>query len=104
MKTESKNLTKKLVLSAMLLAVATVLSEIKPFPQALGGGITALSMLPVVLIPVLYGARWGCFSCGVYAVIQLLFGIDSALYAPTALGVVGSLLLDYFFAYFALSI
>ena len=102
MKTDRKTTVKQLVVSAMLIAVATVLSEIKPFPQALGGGITLLSMLPIILIPIMYGMGWGCFSCGVYAVIQLLFGIDSALYAPTALGVVGSLLLDYFFAYFAL--
>lgn len=104
MKTKANNLTQKLVVSALLIAVATVLSEIKPFPQVMGGGITALSMLPIVLIPIMYGTRWGCFSCGIYAVIQLLFGIDSALYAPTPIGVVGSLLLDYFFAYFALSI
>lgn len=104
METNRKTLTQKLVVSALLIAVATVLSEIKPFPQVMGGGITALSMLPIVLIPIMYKTRWGCFSCGIYAVIQLLFGIDSALYAPTALGVAGSLLLDYFFAYFALCI
>lgn len=103
-KTNRKQLTQKLVISALMLALATILSEIKPFPQAFGGGVTLLSMLPIVLIPIMYGARWGALSCGVYAVIQLLFGIDSAMYAPTYIGVIGSLLLDYFFAYFALSI
>ena len=93
-----------MTVSALFIALATVLSEIKIFTLPMGGGITALSMLPIMLVPIMFGAGWGFFSCGTYAAIQLLFGLDSATAAPTAIGVVGSILFDYLLAYAALGI
>ena len=50
--------TRRLVESALAIAIATVLSMIKidlPF----GGGVTIVSMLPLVLISHRYGWTWG---------------------------------------------
>ncbi len=104
METKKHSTAQKIAVSAIFIALATVLSEIKILTLPMGGGITALSMLPIILVPVIFGAGWGFFACGTYAVIQLLFGLDSALAAPTQIGVVGSILFDYLLAYAALGI
>ncbi len=66
--------TKKLVISAMLIAVASVLSIFQPFRLPFGGGITIASMAPIVLISCIYGLKWGFFSSFIFAVIQILLG------------------------------
>ena len=48
---------KKLAVSAVLIALSTVLSLIKIYELPLGGAITLLSMLPVCLISVMYGVN-----------------------------------------------
>ena len=58
--------TKKLVTSAVMLALASVLSTIKIFQMPLGGSITLLSMLPVVLLSIKYGKKWGVFLAFAY--------------------------------------
>jgi len=105
MKLTRKEFITRLVVSALFIAIATVLSEIKPFPQHFGGGITPVSMLPIVLIPILYGTGWGFFCSGIYAVMQCLFGLDTAFgSALSPIAVIGCLLLDYFLAYFCLGL
>ena len=49
--------TRKLVESAMLIAVGTVLSMLK-FDMPMGGGLTLCSMLPLVLLSHRYGWKW----------------------------------------------
>lgn len=61
--------TKKLVLSAVLLALATVLSLFKVYQLPLGGSITLLSMLPVCLLSIRYGVKWGLTCSFFYGVI-----------------------------------
>ncbi len=63
--------TKKLVLSAVLLALATVLSLFKVYQLPLGGSITLLSMLPVCLLSIRYGVKWGLTCSFFYGVIQI---------------------------------
>ena len=50
--------TERLVVSAVLIALATVLSLFQPLRLPAGGGITILSMLPIVLISYRYGMAW----------------------------------------------
>lgn len=90
--------TRQLVESALMVAVATVLSLVKidlPF----GGGVTLVSMLPLILISHRYGAGWGVFTAFVYSVIQLIFGLDNVGYATNAVMAVGIIMLDYVLAY-----
>lgn len=92
------NVTRRLTESALFIAVATVLSFVKidlPF----GGGVTIVSMLPLIIISHRWGWKWGVFSAFVYGVIQLLFGLDNVGYATTFLTAVGVVLLDYVIAY-----
>lgn len=46
--------TKKLCVTAVLIALGSVLSLIKVFEMPLGGSVTLLSMLPIVMIPLMY--------------------------------------------------
>ncbi|MBQ8841812.1 MAG: energy-coupled thiamine transporter ThiT, partial [Ruminiclostridium sp.] len=61
----------KLVTSAILLALAMVLSLIKVYKLPLCGSVTLLSMLPVCIISLKYGVKWGFLCSFLYAFIQL---------------------------------
>ncbi len=98
--------TKKLVVSAMLIAIATVLSFIQPFSLPFGGGITLASMMPVIIIAYMYGIKWGCLSAFVYSLIQIVLGIKtvSAFFLPGEgqMSFISALLIcliDYILAY-----
>lgn len=69
--------TKKIVTTAMLLAIAVVLSLVKIINLPFGGSVTLASMVPIIIISYMYGVKWGVFSAFVYAVLQLLTGIDT---------------------------
>ncbi len=68
------NKTKKLVISSMLIAIATILSIFQPFQLPFGGGITIASMTPIILISCIFGLKWGVFSAFIFSVIQMLLG------------------------------
>ena len=103
--------TKKIVTTAILLAIAVLLSLIEIFKLPFGGSITLLSMMPVVLISYIYGVRWGVFSALVYSVLQMLTGMHtiSAFFLPgdsqMAFGAaLGVCLFDYVLAFTALGV
>lgn len=111
-----KENTQKLVVSAMMLAVATSLAAICaaiPFLNlAWGGGITICSMLPIVLVSYIYGVKWGLFTGGVYSLIQMVLGNSTiaALFIPTEDSFMGFgaaiaiCVIDYILAYTALGL
>lgn len=89
---------RKLTESAVFIAIATVLSFLKidlPF----GGGVTIVSMLPLIIVSHRWGWKWGVFTAFAYGVLQLLFGLDNVGYATTFLTAVGVILFDYVIAY-----
>jgi len=97
--------TKKLVTSAVMLALASVLSTIKIFQMPLGGSITLLSMLPVVLLSIKYGTKWGLFSAFAYSLIQFALDFPSLMgYGYTAFIWAGSIVFDYLIAFTILGI
>lgn len=75
---KSKINIRRLVLTSMLLALATALAFACAYIPFLnlpfGGGFTVASMLPIVIIAYMYGTRWGLVSAAVYSFIQLAFG------------------------------
>ena len=93
--------TQRLVLSAVMIGLATVLSMIKVYQMPLGGSVTLCSMLPILLVGYKYGVKWGLFTGFAYSIIELL--IDSGLLASFAgmhwQSTVGSILLDYILAF-----
>ena len=92
--------TRRLVESAVMIAIGTVLSmfEFKG-PWALGGGITFCSMLPLVLVSWRYGCRWGLFTAFVHSLLQMLLGISNVQYATNVWTAILIILFDYVFAY-----
>lgn len=63
-----------LTYSAILIAIATVLSNIKLFNMPQGGTVTAFSMLFIVLIGYFFGAYVGLTAAVAYGLLQLAFG------------------------------
>ena len=108
--------TKRLVLTAMMLAIATVIAficSLIPFLNfPFGGGITIASMLPIILVSYIYGTRWGLFTGFTYSVIQMMLGYSTigALFTPSNdayQGIINALLIciiDYILAYTALGL
>ena len=89
---------RQLAESALMIAAATLLSLVKidlPF----GGGVTVVSMLPIILISHRYGWKWGVLTAFVYSIAQLLLGLDNVAYAENFLMGAGIILLDYILAY-----
>lgn len=89
---------RKLTEGAVFVAIATVLSFLKidlPF----GGGVTVVSMLPLIIISHRWGWKWGLFTAFVYSVLQMIFGLDNVGYATTFVTAVGVILFDYIVAY-----
>ena len=93
-----QTLTRKLTESALLIAIATVLSMIK-FDLPFGGGVTVVSMLPLVLISHRWGWKWGVLTAFVYSLIQLMLGLDNVGYATSFVMALGVIFLDYVIAY-----
>lgn len=96
---KSHELVRRLVESAILIAIGTVLSEITKIDMPLGGGLTLCSMLPLVFISHRWGTRWGLFTAFVYSLLQLLLGMNNVQYATSAFMAVGIVLLDYVVPY-----
>ena len=96
---------KRLCVSAIMIALATVLSLIKIYTLPLGGSITLLSMLPIVFISVSYGVGWGFFSAFVYSLIQFFLDLAAvASWGLTPAIFVGCIAFDYILAFTALGI
>ena len=84
--------------SALMVAVATVCSLIK-IDLPYGGGVTIVSMLPLVIISHRYGWRWGVTTAFVYSLIQLVLGLDNVGYATSTAMAFGVIFLDYIVAF-----
>ena len=95
---------KRLVLTAVLIGMATVLSLIKVYQLPLGGSITLLSMLPITLISIEYGVSWGLVGAFVYSLIQFGFGISEGVFGwgLSPLALIGCIAFDYILAYTSL--
>ena len=85
--------TRKLVFSAMAIALATVASMIKFFHLPMGGSITLFSMLLISLIGYWYGLGTGLFAGLAYGLLQLI--IDPYILS------LPQMLVDYVFAFMA---
>ena len=64
--------TRILVECALMIAIGTVLSNIKIFTMPNGGSVTLLSMLPFVLVSFRHGVKWGLFTGLVYNASYML--------------------------------
>lgn len=92
-----------LVEGAMLIAVATVLSYLKIFEMPFGGSIT-LEMLPLIIMGLRRGAKWGVLTGFVHGLIQMIIGFSNVMYCNTLLAQAGCILLDYLLAFSVLGL
>lgn len=96
---------KKIVLSAIMIALATVLSMVKVYKLPLGGSITLLSMLPIVIVSVLYGIKHGLLTAFVYAAVQMFIDLGEVVgWGLTPMALVGCILFDYIIAFTAIGV
>lgn len=79
--------TKRLVESALMIALSTILSFIILFRLPFGGSITACCMLPVILVSYRYGVKWGFATAFAFRLIQGIQGIAEGTFSAAALGV-----------------
>ena len=65
--------TKKLTTSALLVALSTVLmfvSKMIPAPWLQGGSVTIASMVPIIVISIIFDVKWGLLSGFVFSLIS----------------------------------
>lgn len=100
-RTRSTLTTRRLLESAIMIGIATVINEFITFkaPWAFGGSITLGSMIPLVLITWRWGSRQGLFTALVFAIMQMIIGVKNVAYGQNAFQVVAIALLDYIVAY-----
>ena len=97
--------TRTLVEAALMIALGTVLSL---FPLSLvwtrGGSITLLSMLPIIMMSLRHGTKWGLGTAFLYSLIQFVQGISNLAYCQTVWAQIGCILFDYLLAFTALGL
>lgn len=94
-----------ITLSAVMVALGTALSFVKVWEMPLGGSVTLLSMLPIVMVSCMLGVKWGLASAFVYAAIQLFVDLGKVLsWGLTPAMLIGTLLFDYIIAFTVLGL
>ncbi len=81
-----------LVETALLIAMALILGEVKLFKMPLGGSVHPAAMLPLVLIGLRHGPKWGFVGYFAYSLLHMVIGGLEGL-------TLWSVLLDYVLAY-----
>ena len=76
--------------AAIMLALAIVLSFVKIWNMPMGGSVTLLSMLPIMLIAIKNGTAWGVSTAFVFSLFQLVQAIIEGNVFPycTTVGIV----------------
>jgi thiamine transporter len=93
---------KKLAVCSMMVALSYVLSLFAPFKfWAQGGSVTIASMVPVVMVALLFGTRWGLGCAFVNSLLQLIMGFVEGMgsWGLSVPVLICSILLDYILAY-----
>ena len=87
--------------SALCVAVAMVLSLFTLFKMPMGGSITPFATLPIIVISLRHGLKWGVATALVYSLTQLLLGISNLTFVPVqnVWNLFLCALLDYVLAY-----
>ena len=84
--------------SAVMLALAMVLSIIKVYQMPYGGSITLCSMVPILYLSFRYDAKWSLFTAFVYGALQMLLDFYPPP-AQTFVAFAGVVALDYALAF-----
>ena len=99
MQTNQQSSVRRLVESAILVALASVLSLLKLAELPAGGSVTCASLLPILIIAYRNGPVWGLGSGLVFSVVQLLTGLSVFSWVTGWQSIVAVALLDYIVAF-----
>ena len=87
-----------LTTSAIMIALASVLAAFPIFKMPQGGSLTLASMLPIMIVGVIFGLKWGLFSSVLFAGVQLIQAVIEGnvfVWCTTAFAVVICVIFDY---------
>jgi len=87
--------TQVLTESAIMIALATVLSLLKIWEAPYGGSVTIVSMAPIIILSMRRGVKTGLMAGFAHSLIQLLLGLNNVAWIPDAGGIVVCILTDY---------
>lgn len=104
METKRFSSSKFMVESAMMIAIASVLSIIKIVDMPYGGSVTLASMLPIVIIGYRHGTVRGLLAGLAYGVVQQLLGLKNLTYVSEWYSVLAVIVLDYLAAFLVLGL
>lgn len=91
--------------SAVMIALSFVLNLVVLWQAPLGGKLTLVSMLPVMLIGIKYGPKWGFITTTAYAVLQTALSFAKVLsWGLTAKVFIIAILFDYLVPYAVLGV
>lgn len=85
--------------SAVMIALATVLSIVKIIDMPYGGSVTPAAMLPIAVIAYRHGMKYGMGAALVASLIQLLLGLENFSYVTGWVSYVALAVFDYVIAY-----
>ncbi|MCL2637748.1 MAG: energy-coupled thiamine transporter ThiT [Oscillospiraceae bacterium] len=89
-----------LVESAIMLGLAFALSMVKIIQMPWGGSVTLLSMLPIAVVSIRHGLKWGLSVAFLYSLAQFFFAFGRVMaWGLTPTVFVGMVFLDYLLAY-----
>ncbi len=97
-----KEKIRRLVESALMLALSTLLAEFAIINLPFGGSVTIFSQVPMVFISYRYGIKWGAFTGLCMGVIQMLFGMGNFAYVSGISAYLILIFADYIIAFGAL--
>ncbi len=84
---------------ALMIAIGTILAQVKLFTLPNEGSITMFSMLPFILVSFRHGVRWGIMTGFTNSILQMLLGGVPAVPAGTLSSFMLMILLDYVLAF-----
>ena len=68
--------------SALCVAAAVALSMITLFRMPLGGSVTPFATLPIIVLSLRHGVKWGIASALTFALTQLMLGMSNVAAVP----------------------
>ncbi len=97
--------TQQLTETAIMIALATLLSYITIYSLPMGGSITMFAQVPIVILGYRYGFKWGAGAGLVYGILQMLLqGLGNFAYVKGAAAYIVLILADYAVAFAVLGI
>lgn len=92
---------------AVLLALSIALSFVPIYEAPMGGSVTLLSMLPILMVGVRHGLKWGVGTCFLYSMFQLFQALIKGNVFPYCIGITTILIcaaFDYILPFTALGL